>query len=302
MIKKLTLRQIEVFVSAAKLGSFGDAAEGLGITQPALSQAVRDLELDYGTQLFDRSTRPVTLTPVGRQFLPAAERVVNAYQAARQEIEELSSGKIGRVSIAALQSFATGFLPTALTSFAEVYPGIVIDVIEQPAEKVAQLVRTGVVDFGVANVVSFVPDLETRFLLQDSYIAICREDHPLAAKTAVNWRELAGYPLVAMSQTTGIWREMESTIIKTGAPYRVNYWASSAPIILGMIKAGIGIAALPSLTFPPSGYPELVHRPMVEPVLDRKLHIIFRRGEAPSPAAQHIAAHFEHCAAKIPLP
>lgn len=296
MLKKLTLRQIEVFVLAAKKGSFGDAAEGLGITQPALSQAVRDLELDYGTQLFDRSTRPVRLTPVGQQFLPIAERVVNAYHAARKDLESLAAGREGRVTIAAVQSFASGFMPKVLAEFSKKYPRIVVEIIEDLAARVAHHVHTAVADFGVANLIDTPVNLITEPLLQDSYNAICPGNHPLAAKAKVTWSELAQYPLVGMIGGASVWREMEAAIQQTGVPYQVNYWASNPVTVIAMVGAGLGVCSMPGLVRQNLESLNLVARPLVEPSVKRVLTIITRRGETPGPAASLVMDHLARSA------
>lgn len=298
MLKKLTLRQIEVFVLAAKLGSFGDAAEQLGITQPALSQAVRDLELDYGAQLFDRSTRPVTLTSLGRQFLPVAERVVNAYHAAREDLENLAAGREGRVTIASLHSFAAGFLPAVLAAFSKTRPGIVIEVMEGLADRVTQLVHTAVADFGIANVVDVPPDLDAKPVLQDAYGVVCASDHPLAAKAAVTWREMSAYPMVGMTKATGVWQEMEAAIQETNVQFRVNCWASNPATILAVISSGVGVGPLPGLVRRTLCHPNLVDRPLVEPTVKRTLGIITRRGDALGPAANLLISQLiEHAQA-----
>ncbi len=301
MLKKLTLRQIEVFVLAAKLGSFGEAAESLGITQPALSQAVRDLEVDYGAQLFDRSTRPVTLTALGRQFLPIAERVVNAYHSAREDLENLAAGREGRVTIASLHSFASGFLPAVLAGFAKSRPGIVVEVMEGLADRVTHLVQTAVADFGIVNIAHVPPELEARPVLQDAYGVVCTNDHPLAAKTAVTWREMSAFPLVGMTKSTDVWHEMESAIHETNVQFRVNCWASNPATILSVIAAGLGVGPLPGLVRRTLCHPNLVDRPLVEPTVKRTLGVVTRRGDALSPAANLLISRLiEHARALGP--
>ncbi len=301
MLKKLTLRQIEVFVSAARLGSFGGAADELGVTQPALSQAVRDLELDYGAQLFDRSTRPVTLTPLGKQFLPAAERVVNAYQAARANLDDLASGRQGQVTVSSLQSVAVGFFPAVLAQFSREQPGLVVDLRENKADEVAQSVRAGLVDFGLSNVTEVDSELDAKSLLTDRFVLVCREDHPLAAQTAVQWRELAGLPMVAMPRSAGIWRQLEPAVERAGQPMDVRYWAANPGTVLALVESGIGIATLPSLAWPRGGHPHLVRRPLIDPVVERKIYLLRRKGDPLGPAAALLAGHIEAYAAQTPV-
>lgn len=293
MLKKLTLRQIEVFVSAARFGSFGEAADDLGITQPALSQAVRDIELDYGGQLFDRTTRPVTLTPLGLQFLPSAERVVNAYQAARANLDDLSSGREGRVTVSTLQSIAVGLLSSVLARFAGEHPNLVVDLREDKPDQVAQSVRAGLADFGVSNLTKVDCELDATSLLADRFVFVCRDNHPLAAQSAVQWRDLAGLPMVAMSRSAAIWQQLDPAVEQAGQPMDVRYWVSNPGTALALVEAGIGVATLPALAWPHSGHPQLVRRPLVDPVVERRIYLLRRRGDPLGPAAALFASYIE---------
>ena len=283
---KLSLRQLQAFVATARLRSFSRAAHQLGISQPALSKAVGDLEMDVGYALFERTTRRVSLTTAGRQFLPSAERVINAYGSAREDLVSLARGRGGRVSVACLPSIAFGLMPKVLVAFAADHPDIIVDLIEQRADQVADSVRSGEVDLGLSNVVSTQASLQTSPLLEDRFDLVCPVGHPLARRKSVRWRELDGVPIIAMTPDSGIWQEIEIALHGVGLTLAIRYIASNPGTILSLAAAGVGVSPLPGLAWPRPGDPSLVHRPLIEPRVQRQLLILRRVGESMGPAVR----------------
>ncbi|MBX9592121.1 MAG: LysR family transcriptional regulator [Hyphomonadaceae bacterium] len=283
---KLSLRQLLAFEAAARLGSFSRAAASLGISQPALSQAIREIETDIGYVLFDRTTRKITLTRAGQQFLPSVERVVNAYDSAREDLSNLASGKGGRVTVACLPSIGYGLLPKVLAAFLANHPDITVNILENRADQVAQSVRNGEADLGISNVVDMSLGLETRLLIEDAFAVVCRFDHPLAARRHVKWRDLQSTAVVAMTTGTGIWKEIESVLNRTGSRLSVRAVSDNPGTLLALIGAGVGVSPLPALAWPSGDHPLLVQRQLVEPTAERRVHLLTRAGEPMGPAAR----------------
>ncbi len=284
MAMRLSFRQMQAFVATARLRSFSRAAHEIGISQPALSKAVSDLEADIGYALFDRTTRRVSLTTAGRQFLPSAERVINAYGSAREDLESLARGRGGRVAIACLPSVAFGLMPRVLSAFAADFPDITVDLVEQRADQVADSVQSGDVDIGISNVVGEIKGLETSPLLSDRFALVCPAAHPLAAKMAIRWRELENIPIIAMTPDSGIWQEIEIALHRVGRKLSIRYIAANPATILALAAAGVGVSPLPGLAWPPSDDSRLVCRTLIGPSIQRQLLVLRRSEDALGPA------------------
>lgn len=289
----ISLRQLNCFYIAYKYSNFSKAADHMGISQPALSQAIREMEAEIGHALFDRTTRRVRLTETGRQFLATAERAINAFDQARDELSNLAAGKAGQVTISCLPSVGIGLLPRLLPGFQAANPGITVEIMEEKLDAVMQRVRSGGADFGLSNTLDLDPDLQAEPLLSDSYALICRHDHPLAQRSYVKWSELAAdnTVLVAMARDSGIWREMEAALHESGFVPRVTYRASSPATVLAIVATGIGVSPLPGLAWPGMGHPHLVHRMLIEPLVQRRISLLRRRGVLPTPAAKLFLDH-----------
>lgn len=145
----LTYRQLRAFLAITRLKSFTRAAENLHITQQGLSLMIQQMERQLGSRLFDRTTRSVTLAPAGRQLLPVAEDVVARLENAALSIEQLSRQVARRLSVAATPFVASHLLPEVCRRFAHESPGVQVTIVDADRSRIAQLVESGEVDFGL---------------------------------------------------------------------------------------------------------------------------------------------------------
>ena len=135
----ITLRQLRSFVSIGNLGGFTRAANALHATQPALSAQINQLEESLGVRLFDRSTRSVTLTQIGRDLLPVIDKVLTDLQAVAARARDISQKNTGRVTVAALPSISSTLLPRAIADFHKSFPGISIGLKDALAERIVDM-------------------------------------------------------------------------------------------------------------------------------------------------------------------
>lgn len=269
--------------------SFRSAAEALLLTQPAVSQGIRELEHLLGVKLLDRTTRSVALTDAGRLFLPVAERVLGDLEAAVAELGDLASGQRGRAAIAALPSVAARVLPPLVTDFTERFPRLRVVIRDALAHEILDLVRSGAADLGVSvepvgeSALAFTP------LVRDRLVALLPAGHPLEGAESVRWEDLSGFPFVAMAPGTSVRALTDaafSRVGRTATPaYEVAYLSTAA----SLVAAGLGLCALPSLATPGLEHPDLRQRPLTAPVVERTVGLIHRTHRTPPPAAQHLA-------------
>lgn len=122
----MQLRQLEYFLAIWASGSFSEAATRLYVTQPSLSQQIRILEKELGTELLERGRHGVTLTPAGRAFLPQAQRVVQAACDAKDSVRKVIEGREGDVHVLTVRSVASGVLPPSAARWHSLFPTIVL--------------------------------------------------------------------------------------------------------------------------------------------------------------------------------
>src|SRR5262245_59053704 len=143
----LNLRQLQTFVTVARLGSFTRAARLLHISQPALTTQVRQLEETLGVRLFDRNTRTVELTRIGKELAPVVTQLLQEIEAVVVNTKELAAQSRGVIRIASLPSISSMILPTAVARFKGLYPGISVVLKDVIAQRLVTMVKAEEVDF-----------------------------------------------------------------------------------------------------------------------------------------------------------
>ncbi len=280
------LTDLQAFRAVVELGSFRKAADAISISQPALSRRIDKLEEALGVRLFERTTRSVTLTTVGRVFAPSAEQLLDDLDVALLGIRDVSSSRLGHVTIACVPSVAYYFLPNVIASYHRRFPRIRVKLLDAGANEVLSAVISGEADFGVSFMGSQEPEIDFKLLLQERFVAACRRDHPLARKKRVTWNELYEYEYVSVDKTSGN-RLLLDQALTTVAPRAPSVCETRhVTTLLGLIEAGLGVAAVPSMAMPGHDHPLLTSVPLVEPVVKRRVGIVKRRGRPLTPAAE----------------
>jgi DNA-binding transcriptional LysR family regulator len=282
----LNLRQLQTFVTVAQVSSFTRAARLLHLSQPALTKQVRQLEETLGVRLFDRNTRTVELTRIGKELVPAFKELLQEIEAVVTSTKELAAQSRGVVRIAALPSISWAILPTAAARFKELYPGISVVLKDVIAQRLVAMVKAEEVDFGVGSL--NVADPEVRFspLLRDRMIVVFPPGSGLEQKKTVGLKDLAGLPLVLMESGSSVLKLVDRAFESIGEIARPAYEATYMSTAAGMVKAGLGIAILPSSAFEMGELTGLGVRPISHPELTREIGTIEKTGRSLSPAAE----------------
>jgi LysR family carnitine catabolism transcriptional activator len=271
---KPTLRQLEAFARVARLGSFARAAAELGLSPPALSQAISQLELGLGTTLIHRTTRSAHLTVDGEFLLPTAERVQSELDGALVSLKEGALTRRSRIAIGAVPSLAVGFLPPVMRSFGLRHPTIQVTPNDAPAEQLYRGVEAGQFDIALTSRLPDRPGLTFSPLLQDRFHLVVRRDHPLASAPEVAWRALCDLPVIGFAAGTGTRVALLSELAQAGIDLRPVMELGLSTTILGMVEAGVGVATLTSFALPTAAHPSLTSCLLVEPVIHREIGIL----------------------------
>ncbi len=282
----ISLRQLRSAVSLADHGSFRRAAESLHLSQPALSLTIAELERALGVTLFDRTSRSVSTTEMGRFFVQGASRLINDLDRLVHDVAEVAQSRRGRVVVSCPSSIAGRVMPLALLECARRFPQVDVTINDDVAQQVLAAVRTREADFGLINEPTELPD-DTAFeaLHKDRFLLACRRDHPLASRNRVRWKDLNGQSLIVLSSTSGIHRKIQDELVRQNIQLERQTPVSHLSTVHGMLESGFGVAVLPVLALPVAGHPSLIARTLVAPALHRMIGIFHRRDRSFSPAA-----------------
>ena len=282
------LQQLQAFVAVAERGSFRAAAEQIHLSAPALSRRIDKLETILGARLFNRTTREVELTPLGRVFLERARAALDDLESAMLGISDIAASRSGRVTVACVPSAAINFLPSVVSSFSARYPLIRIRVVDEAAGLVLASVISGESDFGITFMSSLVPGVDFDPIHTDPFVLAVRREHPLAARKNLAWSELEGERLIAVARSSGNRQVLDDALAQAGVNPSYRFEVSHIATLLGMVDAGLGLAAVPRLALP-STHPTLAGVALRRPAVSRVLGLATRRG-----AALHAPARVFH--------
>jgi DNA-binding transcriptional LysR family regulator len=255
------------------------------LSQPAFSALIRALEQSLGARLFDRTTRSVELTAEGRVFVEAARRLLRDTEDAVGDVRDHAARRRGRVAVAVLPSLAAGWLPPLLAAFRGAYPGIECDVADVLSEACIERVRSGWADFALASTRTEAPELRTEDFCTDRFHVVCRRDHELARQRgALGLGDLAPHEIVQLARSSSVRQYLEAAIYPS--QLRTVLELDQLSTVAGMVRAGLGITVVPSLTLFHFQHADLVQRPLDAPGLMRRVFLVRRSDRGLSSAAQ----------------
>ena len=283
----VSLRQLQVFRAVARLRSFSRAGDEIGLTQPAVSRCIRELEAELGMRLLDRTTREVELTAAGLRFAGQLSRLLDELQLLLAEARKEGEQAHGTVHIASSPTLSASLLPTLLAQCAQQFPHIRPVLHDQVQRLNVESVRSGEVDFGIVVEPGAVEDLECQPLLEDGFWLICRDDHPLAGQGAVAWQQLTGQPLVLLDYSSGSRAVIDRILAGQGVHCPVVQELGHSSSVFQMVQAGIGISVSPGLALPLPAGSSLRVLPLL-PEERRSIMLIRRRQRSLSPVAERL--------------
>lgn len=283
----MELRQLRYFLAVAEELHFGRAAEKLHMSQPPLTVQIRRLEKELGSELFDRSTRRVALTPMGESFQKRVKAVLDDLEDAVAEINDVGSGRRGRLRVGFVSSASYTVIPEAVRRFRELQPRV--DLVLRPltsGEQVEELFEGGL-DLGLIRDPEPAPGLTLEPLLTEALVAVIPERHPLASHHEVVPDDLAqeGMILFPYRLMPGFVAQV-LRIFKAGRMPHVVQQAIHQETVVGLVAAGLGISILPESIsrFQTTG---VVIRPITT---GPKTSLLIAQAGRPAPAAAEFVA------------
>jgi DNA-binding transcriptional LysR family regulator len=289
----VTLRQLRVFRSVADGRNFSRAGDQVGLTQPAVSRAILELESQLGLKLLDRTTREVMLTEAGQSLAARLDRVLDELDQTLQDVAGLANADGGNVRVASSPTLSANLMPACIAACAVAAPGIHFMLLDRIQQDVLDSVRSGEVDFGVVIEPSATDDLHCETLLSDPFVIVTPPNHPFAQKKSVRWSALDGADLVLLDHASGSRRLIDDALQRHGASCRVTQQLGHPTTVFRMVEAGIGISVMPALSLPPGGLRDLAVRPLT-PRVQRTIMLIRRRNRALSPVAGRVWGLVRH--------
>ncbi len=281
---------LEAFLSIAERGSFQRAAAHLNLSQTAISHRMRKLEEDLGLKLFARTTREVTLTRAGIDFLPKAQQAVAELEQSFDDLKQQGAKRQERLDIACLPVFAVNYLPPILNKFHKAQPSVQVRIFETPSAAIAELVQSGEVEFGLSVVQTNRWDLDVETVSASPLAVSCPEKHEFAKKRSVGWAELRDLPLIRVSSKTAIRPMIDDALSAARMTLNWQYEVQHVETAVNLVEAGLGYAIVPSIDVALHRGRGVAAIPLRAPGLSCTYGLVTRRGMPLSPPAASLRA------------
>lgn len=249
----IELRHLRYFVAVADELHFGRAAERLGMSQPPLSQQIRQLEETAGARLLSRTNRRVALTEAGRMFLAEAREILDRVDHAVDLAQRAQRGEIGELRIGFTRSAPLStYIPRAIFAFRQQLPAVQLQLLEMNSLQQIDALLERRLHVGIVRG-HVLPDmLASKRLLRDPLMAVLHEDHPalrdLGQRRRLRTEVLAQEPFVLFSRAAGagIHDHVLALCRHAGFTPRIVQEAREASTIVSLVAAGMGVSILPA--------------------------------------------------------
>lgn len=217
--RRVTLRELRLLLAVARSGSILKAAQDIGLTQPAVSKSIGDLESVLGVRLFDRTNRGVEPTPHGRVVLLRAAGVFEELRQAVEELDFLSGSSGGELRIGGTPAMCGGLLSHAISAIDGERPGVRFHVVELESEKLVGEVRARAIDVGLAREPALGPadDIAFEPLFDDRLFVVAGAHHPLAGRRSIALKEVADQRWVLPMPQSPVSQQLRSAFERLGS-------------------------------------------------------------------------------------
>ncbi|WP_421673246.1 LysR family transcriptional regulator [Raoultella terrigena] len=283
---RMSVKQLRAFLAVAHTLNFAHASERLNLSQPALSLTIKGLEEVLGGPLLQRSTRKVTLTQEGEIFLPMARQLLADWDNAEEAMRQSFTLQRGKISIAAMPSFAANVLPEVLKAFRDRYAAINVTVHDVINEQVIEMVREGRVEMGIAFEPAPTNNLLFTPLAVERFVAIVPKESPLASKSHLSWRELLTLDFITLQRPSAVRLMLEEELARSGRKLDVALESHQLVTVGRMVASGLGGSAVPALCRSQMAALGAVCLPLDNPPIEKCIGVIHAGHMQLSKAAQ----------------
>jgi LysR family transcriptional regulator, low CO2-responsive transcriptional regulator len=295
----LSIYKLEIFNTVAMLGSFSQAAERLMLTQPAVSQHIRDLEVSLETQLFQRGFRGVTLTPAGEVLLDYTRCILRMVAEAESAVANLDRLAQGQVMIGATPGAGVYWVPGWVQGFQKLYPNLATAVKTATTTQIANDLLAERLDVGfVEGELVVEPPLEMLVLQEIELFVVVGAGHAWWGKNEISLQALHGMPFIARLSGSHTRSWVDKLLQQYGVAARIIAEFDNPEAIKQAVASGMGVTVLPEWAVAPE---ELSGRLQALPIKDfqlkRTLKVVWNDAVNMKPV---VKAFLSHLAGQFP--
>ncbi len=274
----MTLRHMKIFTAVCAENSITKAAEKLHMAQPAVSVAIKELEDYYGVKLFDRISRRLYLTDIGRNFLDYSVHIVSLFDDMENHIRQWKCSE--KLRVGASIGVGTHLMPQYVSAFYRDHPQSSVDVFIGSSDIIEKKILKNELDFALIEGSVHSSSILFHTYQKDRLAIICRPDDPLCGEKTITIEQLLSRPLLLRETGSGTRELFDHMLAALEYTYAPAWESTSTPALINAVRQGLGIAVLPYMMVQEELEKGNVIELQVEKLhLDRGLHIIYHKNK-----------------------
>jgi DNA-binding transcriptional LysR family regulator len=283
----MELRHLRTIEAVARHGSLTRAGEELYLSQSAISQQIRRLELELGFDVFRRTSRRVELTAEGRVILACAHRVLAEVDGLHIELEEMTGLLRGQLRIGGVYPTGPYDVFGMLADFRAAHPEVAVHMIEDTQDGVLEALRTDELDcaFTALNPDTLGDEFAATLLWEEEFVVALPPGHPLCARPRITFQELAAEDLIAYRDNSALRRRLERTMAGLGLEPRNAFVCTEMAAVRALTSKGLGVAVIPRSAAEQPG-PPIELRPIGPERLTWPVALVWRAGRRQTAAGK----------------
>ena len=285
----MELHQLRDFVAVASTGGFSLAAKKCRVAQSSLSKAILRLEVEIGEKLFVRAKRRCVLTPAGEVLYRRANRDMNEIEQPKRDLSDANGLRYGTVKIGVLPTISPYFIPRVLAQFAQKFPSLCVDMLEDRTSDLLSRIDVGELDFAIVSLPLSRNGLEKETLFKEELLLTVPSNHPLAVKDKVEMKDLETDRFILMREGHCLADQVLSFCHKSNLHLKIDLEASQIETLQSLVMAGLGITLVPQIARI-NGKVPLVYRSLENPKPTRTVTVVWRSGRQQTRAAAEFLA------------
>ncbi|MGV8941616.1 MAG: LysR substrate-binding domain-containing protein [Lysobacter sp.] len=300
----MNLRDLKYLVALAEHRHFGRAAAASFVSQPTLSTQIRKLEEELGVALFERAPRKVMLTPVGREIVERARKVLSDVEQMGEIARRSQDPEAGTIRLGMFPTLGPYLLPHVLPDLRQRFPRLEILLVEEKTDALLTRLREGRLDAALLALPIHDDQLHIEPLFDEPFLLAVPRQHPLAAQTTLDLHELDHVPLLLLEEGHCLRDQALDVCRMAGAGERDGFRATSLETLRQMVASGVGLTLLPVLAVqppvPPSADVALLQFRGDAP--HRRIAMVWRKSSAMGPLLQQLSHAFRQLPAQLLRP
>lgn len=276
-VSDISLRLLEIFAAMMRAGTTIEAAEALGVSQPAVSAGLKQLETQLGITLFERTHRRMQPTPEAQLLFAEIRPMFAMMHGFAQRARDIRQGRSGRLRIIATPPIGHTLAPRALRSFLDSRPEVSVAFDVRRLEHVLDAVQSGAADIGLAISMDPHPALNVETLHETCMVALVPAGSALAARAQVTAADLDGLSFVGLEADLRLGTAVRISFERDHVPYHPRVEVRYVSTAAELVNQGIGNAVVDPFTAQHMSAPHIVTRPFA-PAVDIRVVLLTRRG------------------------